>query len=119
MWMGEQVTEIFVCSLSVGILGFKYVCEWRAVVPLDSVQETLSNTALNQSHHIKVTLNKNFHSNHTCWILFNPKFILLFFFFGSLFSELGTEPRALRFLGKRSTTELNPQPPFMFLINIY
>jgi len=33
-----------------------------------------------------------------------------FFFFGSFFSELGTEPRALRFLGKRSTTELNPQP---------
>jgi len=28
------------------------------------------------------------------------------------FSELGTEPRALRLLGKRSTTELNPQPPF-------
>jgi len=26
------------------------------------------------------------------------------------FLELGTEPRALRFLGKRSTTELNPQP---------
>jgi len=25
-------------------------------------------------------------------------------------SELGTEPRALRLLGKRSTTELNPQP---------
>ncbi|EDM04326.1 rCG35352 [Rattus norvegicus] len=33
------------------------------------------------------------------------------FFFGFFFSELGTEPRALRFLGKRSTTELNPQPP--------
>jgi len=26
------------------------------------------------------------------------------------FSELGPEPRALRFLGKRSTAELNPQP---------
>jgi len=26
------------------------------------------------------------------------------------FSELGTEPRALPLLGKRSTTELNPQP---------
>jgi len=35
---------------------------------------------------------------------------LVIFFFGSFFSELGTEPRALRFLGKRSTTELNPQP---------
>jgi len=34
----------------------------------------------------------------------------LFFFFWFFFSELGTEPRALRFLGKRSTTELNPQP---------
>jgi len=30
-----------------------------------------------------------------------------FFFF---FPGGGTEPRALRFLGKRSTTELNPQP---------
>jgi len=36
----------------------------------------------------------------------------IFFFFGSFFSELGTEPRALCFLGKRSTTELNPQPLF-------
>jgi len=35
---------------------------------------------------------------------------MLFFFFGSFFSELGTEPRALCFLGKRSTTKLNPQP---------
>jgi len=33
-----------------------------------------------------------------------------FFFFWFFFSELGTEPRALCFLGKRSTTELNPQP---------
>jgi len=33
-----------------------------------------------------------------------------FFFFWFFFSELGTEPRALRFLGKRSTIELNPQP---------
>jgi len=32
---------------------------------------------------------------------------LSFWFF---FSELGTEPKALRFLGKCSTTELNPQP---------
>jgi len=29
---------------------------------------------------------------------------------GVLFLELGTEPRALPFLGKRSTTALNPQP---------
>jgi len=33
-----------------------------------------------------------------------------FFFFLFFFSELGTEPRALRFLGKRSATEPNPQP---------
>ncbi|EDL81178.1 rCG63015 [Rattus norvegicus] len=33
-----------------------------------------------------------------------------FFFFLFFFSELGTELRALRFLGKHSTTELNPQP---------
>jgi len=39
-------------------------------------------------------------------------FFSFFFFFGSFFPELGTEPRALRFLGKRSTTELNPQPHF-------
>jgi len=37
-------------------------------------------------------------------------FFFFFFFFWFFFSELGTEPRALRFLGKRSTTELNPQP---------
>jgi len=43
-------------------------------------------------------------------------YMLFFFFFGSFFfSELGTEPRALRFLGKRSTTELNPQPLIFFL----
>jgi len=36
-----------------------------------------------------------------------------FFFF--FFPELGTEPRALRLLGKRSTTELNPQPQGYFL----
>jgi len=33
-----------------------------------------------------------------------------FFFWFFFFSELGTEPKALCFLGKRSTTELNPQP---------
>jgi len=43
----------------------------------------------------------------------------LFFFFWFFLSELGTEPRALRFLGKRSTTELNPQPQsFAFLSGI-
>jgi len=41
----------------------------------------------------------------------NNDFIkFFFFFFWFFFLELGTEPRALRFLGKRSTTELNPQP---------
>jgi len=38
-------------------------------------------------------------------------FFFFWFFFFFFFSELGTEPRALRFLGKHSTTELNPQPP--------
>jgi len=37
-------------------------------------------------------------------------FFFFFFFFWFFFSELGTESRVLRFLGKRSTTELNPQP---------
>jgi len=37
---------------------------------------------------------------------------MIFFFF---FSELRTEPRALRLLGKRSTTELNPQSHNDFL----
>jgi len=36
------------------------------------------------------------------------------FSFLSFFPELGTEPRALCFLGKRSTTELNPQPLSFF-----
>jgi len=40
-------------------------------------------------------------------------FSFFFFFFWFFFSELGTEPRALRFLGKRSTTELNPQPTIL------
>jgi len=31
-------------------------------------------------------------------------------FWGVLFFGAGTEPRALPFLGKHSTTELNPQP---------
>jgi len=34
------------------------------------------------------------------------------------FPELGTEPRALRFLGKRSTTELNPQPLSKHLLSV-
>uniref|UniRef100_A0A8I6A356 Ubiquitin-conjugating enzyme E2 K n=1 Tax=Rattus norvegicus TaxID=10116 RepID=A0A8I6A356_RAT len=39
----------------------------------------------------------------------------LLFFFWFFFSELGTELRALRFLGKCSTTELNPQPRLLLL----
>ncbi|EDL79610.1 rCG26317 [Rattus norvegicus] len=47
-------------------------------------------------------------------------FFLFIYFFWFFFSELGIEPRALRFLGKRSTTELNPQPPkFLFLIDLF
>jgi len=38
-------------------------------------------------------------------------FVLFFFLF---FPELGIEPRALCFLGKRSTAELNPQPWLSF-----
>jgi len=40
----------------------------------------------------------------------------LFFFSFFFFSELGTKPRALRLLGKRSTTELNPQPRLFLTI---
>jgi len=32
------------------------------------------------------------------------------------FSGVGTEPRALRLLGKHSTTELNPQPLVMAIL---
>jgi hypothetical protein len=39
--------------------------------------------------------------------LLSPFFVFFFFFS----PELRTEPRALRLLGKRSITELNPQPP--------
>jgi len=38
------------------------------------------------------------------------KYHVNYFNFFFLFSELRTEPRALHLLGKRSTTELNPQP---------
>jgi len=44
--------------------------------------------------------------------------VIFFFFFWFFFSELGTEPRALRFLVKRSTTELNPQPRDFFFFQI-
>jgi len=37
-------------------------------------------------------------------------FLSFFFFFFFFFLELRTERRALRLLGKGSTTELNPQP---------
>ncbi|MDG2682078.1 hypothetical protein P7M20_31160, partial [Vibrio parahaemolyticus] len=40
----------------------------------------------------------------------NSDYHHFFFFFLFFFSELGTEPRALRLLGKCSTAELNPQP---------
>jgi len=54
----------------------------------------------------------------SCLGVFGFFFVFFFFVFFSFFffSELGTEPRALRFLGKRSTTELNPQPlPWSFI----
>jgi len=40
-----------------------------------------------------------------CPVLYDRYYSIFFFF-----PELGTEPRALRSLGKRSTAELNPQP---------
>ncbi|EDL89699.1 rCG42616 [Rattus norvegicus] len=43
---------------------------------------------------------------------------MFLFCFSFLFSELGTEPRALRLLGKSSTTELNPQPPKHYVLKI-
>jgi len=67
---------------------------------------------------------------HSFFFFFFFFLLLLFFFF--FFLELGTEPRALRFLGKGSTTELNPQPlvqtfkykgrpliRFFLLVNLY
>jgi len=39
-----------------------------------------------------------------------------FFFLSFFLLELGTEPRALHLLVKRSTTELNPQPPGCFVL---
>jgi hypothetical protein len=44
------------------------------------------------------------------WLAFHSNFILFFFPFFFFFPELRTEPRALGLLGKRSTTEQNPQP---------
>jgi len=43
----------------------------------------------------------------------------MFCFWVFFFPELGTEPRALCLLGKRFTTELNPQPLcFVFLFHL-
>jgi len=42
----------------------------------------------------------------------------IYYYFFSFFSELGTETRALRLLGKCSTTKLNPQPLIIFFIII-
>ncbi|EDL79617.1 rCG26607 [Rattus norvegicus] len=47
--------------------------------------------------------------NHNCCRIMGTQ-SFIFFFCLFFFSELGTEPRALCLLGKRSTTELNPQP---------
>jgi len=44
---------------------------------------------------------------HSVTLLAPRLFFSLLFFFSP---ELGTEPRALRLLGKHSTTEPNPQP---------
>jgi len=45
--------------------------------------------------------------------------IMARFFVYFFLSELGTEPRALRLLGKRSITEPNPQPHFLSISNSY
>jgi len=48
-------------------------------------------------------------------------FFYSFFSFLFFYSELGTERRTLRLLGKRSTTELNPQPllfSILMIINV-
>jgi len=41
---------------------------------------------------------------------YGDTFLKCSFFFFSFLLEVGTEPRALCLLGKRSTSELNPQP---------
>jgi len=46
-------------------------------------------------------------------------YLFIYLFFGSFFFGAGDRTRALRFLGKRSTTELNPQPLFIFLNERY
>ncbi|XP_063121737.1 snurportin-1 isoform X2 [Rattus norvegicus] len=48
-----------------------------------------------------------------CWIRWSVSVIP-----ASGLKELGTEPRALRLLGKCSTTELNPQP-LIFIFNVH
>jgi len=44
------------------------------------------------------------------WNILEQKDQDILFYFILFFSELGTEPRALRSLGKRCTAKLNPQP---------
>jgi len=67
-------------------------------------------SAQTKAERLSPQVNLQFH-----FVLTRIKRIILDFFF--FFSELGTEPRALRFLGKRSTTKLNPQPlRFIFIL---
>jgi len=47
-----------------------------------------------------------------------PHIYSIFFLFSVFFLELGTEPRALRLLSKRSTTEVNPQPLYSIFYNL-
>ena len=63
---------------------------------------------------IIVTIIVNFKTNTNLLIFIMTLKIASYSFF-FFFLELGTEPRALRLLGKCSTTELNPQPRLLFL----
>uniref|UniRef100_A0A8C8UG65 HIT domain-containing protein n=1 Tax=Peromyscus maniculatus bairdii TaxID=230844 RepID=A0A8C8UG65_PERMB len=53
---------------------------------------------------------KTFLLKHQHFLVIPKNLIAQISFFLLFFSELRTEPRALHLLGKRSTTELNPQP---------
>ncbi|EDM13044.1 rCG63645 [Rattus norvegicus] len=55
-----------------------------------------------------------FVSFYFVWTFFSPPSLLTWLFL--FFPELGTEPRALHLLGKRSTTELNPQPQLGYFL---
>jgi len=83
-----------------------------------SVQTCTNKTAITRNANIfllcglrtKLGFSARVISTFHCYTISPDLHVIFFFFWFFFFSELGTEPRALRFLGKRSTTELNPQP---------